>query len=239
MVAEEVDDDWRFDTLIVDEGQDFDAEWFDILRLFLRHDADMLWMEDADQAIRYGLGPREALDLALCGEGFIGYRTRANYRSPQLIADFIADRLPSMPFEALNPLPGLGVGRYRVPRAEQGRRVGAIVSELLRKGFARHEIVVLSLGGLGTATLANEATVGAFTLRRPAGTYDLLGNQVLTDGQILFDTIHRFKGQEAPAVVLTDVDQASGDPAKQAHADRVLLAAMTRATVRLEVVETG
>ena len=80
---------------------------------------------------------------------------------------------------------------------------------------------------------------GTFTLRRPTGTYDLFDNQVLTEGQILFDTIHRFKGQQAPAVVLTDVGPPPADPARRAYADRVLFAAMTRATVRLEVVETG
>ncbi len=238
VISEDVGAGWCFDTLIVDEGQDFDAEWFDILRLFLREGADMLWLEDADQAIRYGLGPREALDAALERESFIGYRTRANYRSPQLIAEFIAARLPSLSFEALNPLPGLGVGHHRAATAEQGRKVGAIVSELLRSGFVRSDIAVVSLKGLGSATLAKEIKAGTFTLRRPTGTYDLLGNQILTEGQILFDTIHRFKGQQAPAVILTDVDPLPTDPAKRAYADRVLYAAMTRATVRLEVVET-
>ena len=144
-----------------------------------------------------------------------------------------------MPFEAMNPLPGLGVGHHRAAAAEQGRRVGAIVSDLLKSGFARGDVAVLSLKGLGSATLAGEAKAGAFTLRRPTGTYDLLGNQVLTEGQILFDTIHRFKGQQAPAVVLTDVGPSPSDPKRRAYADRVLFAAMTRATVRLEVVETG
>ena len=237
VIAEEVDEAWRFDTLIVDEGQDFDAEWFGILRLFLREGADVLWLEDESQAIRYGLGPRDALDAALESEGFIGFRTRANYRSPQSIAEAIAARLPGMPFEAMNPLPGLGVGHHRVAAAEQGRRVGAIVSDLLKTGFTREDVAVLSLRGLGSAALAQEAKAGTFTLRRPTGTYDLLGNQVLTEGQILFDTIHRFKGQQAPAVVLTDVGPPPADPARRAYADRVLFAAMTRATVRLEVVE--
>ena len=238
VIAEDVGQDWRFDALIVDEGQDFDAEWFDILRLFLREGADMLWLEDADQAIRHGLADRAELEVELGRENFIGYRTRANYRSPQSIAGFIADRLPGFTFEALNPLPGLGVGEHDVAAPDLGRRVGAIVTELLKAGFARHDIVVLSLRGLGAATLAHESRAGTFTLRRPTGTYDLLGNQVLTDGQIRFDTIHRFKGQEAPAVILTDVAPLPAEPAQRAYAERVLFAAMTRATVRLDVVET-
>ena len=234
VIAEAVPDAWTFDTLVVDEGQDFDAEWFDILSLFLTDDADIVWLEDEDQAIRYGLGPRDELDARL--EDFVGYRTRANYRSPQTIADAIRDRLPMFEFEAANPLPGLGVGLHREPVEKLSKRVAAIVSDLLRRGFTHDDIVVLSLRGVSSATLAKAERLGNFTLSRPTGTYDLLGNQERTPGQIRFDTIHRFKGQEAPAVILTDVrHEAHG--AKAGHADRLMFAAMTRATVRLDMVE--
>ena len=236
VIAQTVGEDWTFDTLIVDEGQDFDAEWFDILSLFLAPGAAIVWLEDADQAIRYGLGPRDALDERL--EGFVGYRTRANFRSPLLVADAIRDRLPMFEFEAANPLPGLGVGHHAEPVEKQSRRVAAIVSDLLKQGFRHEDIVVLSLRGVSGATLSGAERVGNFTLRRPTGTYDLLGNQEFTSGQIRFETIHRFKGQEAPAVILTDVTHRPDGGTEPDLADRLMFAAMTRATVRLDVVET-
>jgi superfamily I DNA and RNA helicase len=75
--------------------------------------------------------------------------------------------------------------------------------------------------------------LGNYRLRRFTGEYDLLGNQLTTPGQITFDSVGRFKGQESPAVILVDVDS---DPAEPERADRVLFAGMTRATVRLELV---
>ena len=57
VIAEPVPDDWRFDTLIVDEGQDFEPDWYDILRMFITDDADVLWLEDPDQAILTDVDP--------------------------------------------------------------------------------------------------------------------------------------------------------------------------------------
>ena len=236
VIGEAVPDDWRFDTLIVDEGQDFTPDWADILRLFLKDDADVLWLEDPDQSIRRELGhqadPAEPAHLRL-GDGFVGYRARYNYRSPETIARYILRVLP-FEFKPANPLPGLGVGvsTYKSPE-QQGKRVSAIVTDLVRRGFRHSDIVVLSMRGLATATLAHEARVGAFTLARPTGAYDLFGNQVLEPGQLRFDTVYRFKGQQAPAVILTDMDP---HPTKLDHFNRLLFSAMTRATARLEIV---
>ncbi|MFH1555889.1 MAG: hypothetical protein ABII76_13650 [Pseudomonadota bacterium] len=82
MILETVPDDWRFDTLIVDEGQDFDPDWLDILRLFLREGANILWFEDEDQDIRHLDGRGLKLDRQLRDLGFIGYRTRATTAHP-------------------------------------------------------------------------------------------------------------------------------------------------------------
>jgi len=236
VIGEVIGADWKFGALIVDEGQDFQPEWADILRLFLAEDADLLWLEDPDQSIRQN-GPASVAEKAgpidRLAPGFVGFRTRANYRSPETIASYIRRVLP-FDFKPANPLPGLGVGvsSYKDPQA-QGKRVAAIVTDLLRRGFRHGDIVVLSMSGLDRATLSKEKRVGNFTLARPTGGYDLLGNQVFEPGQLRFDTVRRFKGQQAPAVILTDVDP---DPAKLDHAQRLLFSAMTRATVRLELL---
>ena len=71
------------------------------------------------------------------------------------------------------------------------------------------------------------------TLARFNNDYDLFGNKVYSKGQILFDTVRRFKGQQAAAVVLTDVDPREKHLAQELQ---VLFCGMTRATVRLEIV---
>ena len=230
VIAEAVPDHWKFDTLIVDEGQDFEPVWADILGLFLREPHDVLWLEDPDQNLR------DQRPVVL--PGFVGYRARTNYRSPQSIARFIQRTLP-FEFEAVNELPGLGVGvtRYDSP-ADQPGLVVKIVGDLLARGFSHGQIVVLTTHHVVTvggprSVLDGPARVGNYRLRRFTGEYDLLGNQLTTSGQITFDSVGRFKGQESPAVILVDVDP---DPAEQARADRLLFAGMSRATVRLELV---
>jgi superfamily I DNA and RNA helicase len=64
----------------------------------------------------------------------------------------------------------------------------------------------------------------------------MLGNQVFEKGQIRFDTAYRFKGQQSPAVILTDVDP---DERNLDHALRLIFSGATRATVRLEMLVRG
>jgi hypothetical protein len=220
--------DWRFDTLIVDEAQDFEGDWFEAVRLFLRKGADILWLEDPNQNVR------DTDALALRDQGFVGYRSLLNYRSPELIARFVSRALPEFAFTCANDLPGLGVGvtPYENP-AEQPRLVGRIVGRLLNQRFRRQDIAVLSCRGLGSTALKDAKRVGNHTLARFTGEYDMFGNQTYSKGQILFDTVRRFKGQQAAAVVLTDVDPRDKQLAQELQ---ILFCGLTRATVRLEIV---
>jgi len=215
----------RYDCLIVDEGQDFDPEWWEILRLFLSTDASVLWLEDEGQNL-YG---KQAPPL----DGFVRYRDSRNFRTPTSIARFI-QRILAVDFEPANPLPGLGVAvhAYEKP-ADQGPVIAHRVNELVRIGFKRDDIVVLSCRGLDASTLGACDKVGSIPLRRFTGEYDAEHQQVYTDGQLLFDTVFRFKGQQAPAVILMDIDErvAASERWRQ-----VLYCGMTRAMVRLEVL---
>lgn len=233
VITEHIEPHWLFDTLIVDEGQDIEPEWVDILRLFLRPDADILWLEDFDQAIRTRNDNSVNASHLEFGTPFVTFRVRSNHRSPQTIARFISNALP-FTFSALNLQDGLGVGvAGYTTLAEQSRRAAAIVTNLLRLGFSHEDIVIISLKGLAKASFAQQSAVGPYTLARPSGQYDAHGNQLLENGQLRFDTIYRFKGQQAPAIILIDVDF---DVENDTHVQRLLFSAMTRATVRLDIV---
>ena len=225
VVGESIPGEWKFDTLIVDEGQDFEQEWVEILKLFLRDDQEILWLEDQDQNLRDQ--PPVVLD------GFVGYRARRNYRSPDSIARFIRRTLP-FKFEGANDLPGLGVGVTPYSKAaDQPAAVGKIVNGLLEQGFGFDDIVILTLRGSGESVFSNRERVGGYILRRFTQGYDLFGNQLMTPGKLLFESVRRFKGQQAPAIVLVDLDPT---PDKWETFRRLLYSGMTRATVRLELV---
>ena len=62
--------------------------------------------------------------------------------------------------------------------------------------------------------------------------YDAEGNAVWTDGALLVDSVYRFKGQAADAVVITDIDFAEID----ARSRRLLFVALTRARLHAILV---
>ena len=228
VTAEDIPDAWRFDAMVVDEGQDFEQEWYEILRLFLAEDGDVLWLEDPDQNL-YGKGP-------MVSEGFVRYRCGTNYRTPQTIAHFIRKTLP-FAFEEGNALPGLEVGVHEyASEREQPRIVGRLIQDLIKEGFTHDQIVVLSCRGLRRTVFSEVEKVGNLRLRRYTGEYDASGNQLMTEGRIAFDTVRRFKGQEAPAVILVDVDP---DRERLEDSLSVLFCGMTRATARLDLVVNG
>ncbi len=48
----EIMEESKFDNLIVDGGQDFEQDWFEIMRLFLREGAKILWQENDDRNLQ-------------------------------------------------------------------------------------------------------------------------------------------------------------------------------------------
>lgn len=69
-------------------------------------------------------------------------------------------------------------------------------------------------------------------LRKFLGRYTADGEPVWSEGELLIESVHRFKGQSAMGVVLAEVDFDQLDEA----ARRRLFVGMTRAQLGLEVV---
>tara|TARA_R110002096_G_scaffold64920_1_gene158003 strand:- start:2043 stop:3707 length:1665 start_codon:yes stop_codon:yes gene_type:complete len=215
----------RFDCLVVDEGQDFKSDWYDILQMFLADSASQLWLEDPLQNLR-GLDPVEL-------PGFVTYRETANFRTPLSIAGFIKGTLESE-FEQRNLLPGLGVVMYDYQEPSEIEPIlERRIRELSKVGFKPEDIAIVSCHGTRSTALANTVQIGKHKVRKFTGKYDAGNNQIYTDGDLTFDTIFRFKGQQAPAVILVDLDETIK---KDEWARGILYCAMTRATVRLELV---
>jgi hypothetical protein len=221
----DVADEDRYDCLIVDEGQDFEEEWYEILKCFLTDSAAVLWLEDPLQ----NLQGKEAVPLV----DFVTYREAANFRTPTVIASFAKKSL-GVSFKQKNPLPGLGVSVHEYEHDnEQEKIVAHRINDLQRIGFKLDEIVVVSCHGKQKAAFRDLDRVGQYTLRKSTADYDENRQQIYTDGQIYFETIYRFKGQQAPAIIVTDIHAGMGD---NDWARRLLYCAMTRATVRLELI---
>jgi hypothetical protein len=48
--------------------------------------------------------------------------------------------------------------------------------------------------------------LGQTSLRHFTGDYDLFGQPVYSQGDVLVESVYRFKGQAAPAVILAEID---------------------------------
>ena len=86
---------------------------------------------------------------------------------------------------------------------------------------------------MGSTALRETDRIGKHFIRRFTGKYDERENQIYTRGELLFDTIFRFKGQQAPVIILTDLDESLE---VNERSRRILYCAMTRATVLLELI---
>jgi superfamily I DNA and RNA helicase len=214
-----------FNTLIIDEGQDFEPEWYEVLKLFLPDDAAIVWLEDP----RQNLYQKPPVEL----EGFVTYEAKTNYRTPQSIARFI-DEVMDIDCRWPNDLPGMGVGVHGYEEEEeQVKIVSKIVHQLMRAGFGHGDIVIVGMKGYAKSVFYTTEDVAGLSIRKFTGEYDAGGNQVFSDGQLVYDSIYRYKGQESPAVILVDVDPYGGT---NDRSDAALFCGMTRATVRLEIL---
>jgi hypothetical protein len=214
--------EWRFDALVVDEGQDINDDGHQLLRLLLPEGADVVWMEDANQRL-YDAAPFDAA-------GFVTYRCRDNHRTPQRIAAFARALLPSFAFDARNPLPGDAVRAVETaPAAPLEAALARRVEQLVQAGYAPAQIVVLTGRGLERSAVVKADRIGRHATRRPDG-YTAPGRARYTEGELRVETLMRFKGQQAPAVIVCELDGDPADPAVQ----RRLYVAATRATARLE-----
>jgi superfamily I DNA and RNA helicase len=106
------------------------------------------------------------------------------------------------------------------------------VNSLLEQGFALDDIVILTEHGRRKSKLLNAECIGRFTIRKFTGAYSREGNPVWSSGKLLVESLYRFKGQSAPAIILSEVDFTELSDQER----RKLFVGMTRAQLNLQVV---
>jgi hypothetical protein len=219
------DESERFDTVIVDEGQDFRQAWVAPIERLLRQNGRLWWLEDPLQ----NLYLRKSVELP----GWVEVRATANHRSPHDVVQFI-DMLSDTPMkiEAAGPFTrsDLRTMTYTGSSATQATR--AALDEAIAAGFAPSDIALLTFSGRDKSLLLALDQLGSHKLRSFTGAYDEQGSPRYRDGDITAETIYRFKGQSAPCVILTEIDFEQFDDA----VFRRLFVGATRATMKLIVV---
>ncbi len=220
-------DEQMFDDLIVDEGQDFKPSWAANLLRLLRTSGKAWWLEDPLQNIY----SRERMSF----DGWVTIRSDGNFRSPKRVLSGINDLLALSPqIVSCSPIEGgdVEVLTYENQSDLIPRTVEAL-DRALELGFEPKHVALLSFRGRESSGLTPFTQIGKHTLRSPIqGMYDEFGNPEYSEGEITTDSVHRFKGQAAPCVVLTEIDFAQLDENSKIR----IFVGSTRATMKLILV---
>lgn len=215
------------DLLVIDEVQDFQPEWVEALLSRLSAEGRAVLMEDPEQQLYVD---REAFEVA----GAVTVTSLENFRSPKALVRLInLLRLVGVDIEALGPFEGEPPEPIVYDHEDQViARTAEAVQRCNHRGFDIGDIAVVSLRGRERSLLQRLDQLGPWTVRRFTGRYDEGGGAVWTDGELLIDSVRRFKGQAAQAIVLTECDITALDPLSR----RLLFVGLTRARIHLEWV---
>ncbi|WP_090181506.1 MULTISPECIES: ATP-binding domain-containing protein [unclassified Duganella] len=229
MASSELPEDWRYDVLIVDEGQDFSETWRDILLRMLKEDGRAIWLEDPNQNL-YG---KDSVALP----GWVTMHSDTNYRSPRQIVDILASiGATQTPVEAGSPFKGADIEELVYPHGDTEAMLAQTrkaITSCLSAGFARHDIAIASFRGREKSVILHlDQLSEVHTLKSFTGEYDLFGNPQYRDGGLLAESVYRFKGQSAPAIIFTEIDFENMNQLVL----RKLFVGMTRARLKLVLV---
>jgi hypothetical protein len=227
--------DERYDAIVVDEGQDFEADWLLGLELLLENPDDgILWVfHDPGQAL---YRDDVVADLAL--ERFDLFE---DWRSPAPVAELAARfyRGPGEPYAMAE-----GGRAPEILEAEPGRATVEMVRRtlhhlLVQEAIRPWHVAVLSGRSAKDSEVWRQRTFGNVVLWNgaidDAGQSlglpgELVPDEPKDDGVVLFETVRRFKGLERPIVILCEL------PEEGERLDQLLYTALTRATTHLVVI---
>jgi len=214
-----------FDLLVIDESQDMQADWVASLLRLAKPNGRTILLEDPEQRIY----DRDGFDAS----NWVRLNSPVNYRSPAKLVHFMnAFQLTSQPIEPGGGVLGFDPGwHYYNDHASLIDETELAIKELLNEGFEPENIAILTYASARHSALHDPTLKGlaGLALKRHTG-YTADGTQTYSNGQLLVESVRRFKGQAADAVVITEVDFEGLD----SMAKRMLFVAITRA--RLQVV---
>jgi hypothetical protein len=227
LVSSVIDDDKeelipRYDAILVDEGQDFMPDWWNVLRKVCRPDGEMLLVVDATQDI-YDIAKSWTND-AMTGAGFRGnwYKLEASYRLPPKIIEyaeafakkFLPQENTDIPVPPQNIIPEFYPCKMKWIQTDKQNAESACVKEILSMSpradpdlLAIPDITFLTanqeMGFRVVRKLYKEPVRAVHTFykdsresrRKKMGFY-------MGDARVKATTIHSFKGWESRSIVI-------------------------------------
>ena len=218
-----------FDCIILDEAQDlFKPEFMEALDLMLYgglESGSWYFFMDAERQNLYlsGLSSEKVSEMLKEYHCFYAkYTLQDNCRNSQAIIEKVDEIFGTHThFQKMEERGADVVFRTYKKSKDQSEVLEEIIDRLLREGIHPDDIVLLS------PTKYDRSVVNGL------GSFSFSVSQDRTDrkGQILFSTVHSFKGLESPVVILIDIENLDYDRQKN-----LLYIGMTRARSALYII---
>jgi hypothetical protein len=184
-----------FDTIIVDEAQDFSPAWIALLESLLDPDGRrrMLLLADEGQGIY-----EKGFVFPQADDGWVHVELQSNFRNARPIARVLRRGLGGAPSPLYSP-EGLGVQFHPATDIEN---LAAVVEAELERILEDEE---RSAAGVCVATL-HSSVRDALRTRLELVRWEDRG-----DGAVVCENVHRLKGLEFDSVILVGMDPADAD----------------------------
>jgi len=209
--------DLKFDAIIVDEGQDFEPSWLEVLRQLLRdpsHDVFYIFYDDNQKIYDRGRIPFK----------WPCYRLTRNMRNTNPIFELIT-RYYHRPTE-IRPSGIPGPSPVFVPLedfSDEYEAVESVLEQLSAQKIPLSQIAILTPRSRENSIWGQKCNrQGRFA---PTWKLETVSNQVTCC------TIHSFKGLEREAIILTELDQLPSHKAEE-----LLYVGISRAKTHLVVI---
>lgn len=190
--------DANFDAIVVDEGQDFNPNWWDALQCLNDggKNGRFYVFYDSAQSIYAEKDFKPPFDIESLALPY-------NCRNTKNIANY-AGKIIDKEIEVLPKTPdGLPCEEFKVKSAEEAlSKLEEIVAKWLKKGLRPSQIAILSQHKKASTLLRGKQKLGDFFISDDVEKWK-------SDEVVMFETIRSFKGLEADAIVLYAVPETN------------------------------
>lgn len=210
----------KYDTIIVDEGQDFsEFQLYALNELLRRENSEWIIFADRRQDL-FQMHSEETFGAEVV------FRLHHNCRNTQRVNDATNFYLGK---QRVDSMPGMPVGEHPTIQHCSNKDVMAIKAwELAKQWNTDRGVVILSPYTLDKSSMANSRKGHGLELSENLADID-------KNGMACFSTIRSFKGIEAPAIILIDADIPSEEE-HSAFRFEDLYVACTRPTARIAIL---
>ena len=191
----------QLDVLVMDEGQDFEESWANALLKMVKPEGRIIWLEDKSQR----LYDRDGVKW---DDEWVKISSPMNYRSPQHIVNMINSlELTDTFLESGNGFSGMIPEIYPYPEGYEKQGTIQALEDLIKEGYSPQSIAILTFRGVKSSKLMGQDIEDLAGIKlKKFHSFSDSGEAIWTDGELLIDSIFRFKGQCADAVILTEID---------------------------------